>query len=797
MPSGLHLLERLLNPVVSPAGRIVIAFLPAPDRPFVFNRLQTGRLILGCAKRLGECSMKGEESKLRKMHSHSRGRASVIAPESIRVSAQRLRAILDATTEGYGYWKISSGILTFGDRFLLSLGYSHSNLPKGHKHLVHPDDRVAFEAQLRALVAGDIPIVHYELRIRTKAGLYRWFELRGRAVRNDEQTQEIACTLHDIQASKDRQERLLLSHERLMATLQAAEECILVFDPVESKVVLFNKAFEDLAWKAHGVRVRCGMTLEDIRPDTAGICRDFLKQVLQQGTISLDYQVPSTNVTYHLSAQTLVRDRTVYGICLYGYDITSRKRIEEAVALLRSKEKFFTAFQQGPSPMALTSLREHRYIEVNDAFIELTGYSRDEILGKSYLELGIWVDPEQRAALAQTLMAGGDVRDVDVKYRTKSGEIRESVLSAVLIDINGEPCAIGVSQDVTERKRTIEALQESEERLRLAVESGHMYAFEWNPITDQVRRSRQAEKLLNLREDRPQHTKQELIEMILPEDREQYVQTLNSLTPGNASYRVGFRLLREDGSTLWLEESGKAFFQPDGKISKVVGMTFDVTDIRESERTLRDLSRRLISTQEEERRRIARELHDHIGQELALLCVQAQRLASGKPDPDSTAHNEPYELYKRIKEIATDVSKLSHRLHSSELDFLGLAVAAERLSRDFASQYGLVIDYVSKNVPPKIDLGKTLCFYRVLQEALQNIAKHSHASRVAVVLETSNSQLRMTVSDDGIGFDTKKVRFESGLGLISIRERLNQVGGRFALRSKLGAGTTLEASVAI
>ena len=175
--------------------------------------------------------------------------------------------------------------------------------------------------------------------------------------------------------------------------------------------------------------------------------------------------------------------------------------------------------------------------------------------------------------------------------------------------------------------------------------------------------------------------------------------------------------------------------------------------------------------------------------------MQAQRLDSGVAEQEGTARSDIHELYKKIKSLATDVSKLSHRLHSSELTFLGLSVAAERLCSDFASQYGIDVDFRGKSIPPTLDATKSLCFYRVLQEALQNVVKHSHASRVIVELQTIENELIMKVRDNGKGFDVQ--RTGSGLGLMSMRERLNFVGGQFGITCRPGSGATVTAQVAV
>jgi len=711
---------------------------------------------------------------------------------------EQFESILQAVTEFYGTWNISSGPLRVNGGRLQALGYSDGDLPKRNillQSLIHAQDRPGFEARVQAHLAGSTPALNCEFRLRTKGGLFRWFALRGKTIRRDRRGTpvQIAYGVRDIHASKEQQRKALASRKQLTAILQASPDCMSLVDPVEFRLLAFNKAFEDLILRAHRVRPVIGMRAEDVAPERADAWNGLYRKVLAEGQVSLDYKVPGLNETHHVFAKCLVRDGRVCGVCVFGHDVTDRKRTEEA--LRKSEEKFATAFRHAPLAISLSSVSDHRYLDVNDAFIESTGYSRDELIGKTPYELDLWVKPELRMKLVEEALLAGEVRNIEVDFRTKSGENREAVGSVVWIEIDGEPCILAVVTDVTERTRALEALQESEERVRIAIEAGHMYAFEWNVATDEVERSPTSISLLDLPNGGSKHTKQELIERILPEDRERYVRTLNSVTPEEPVYRTVFRLPMRDGRTAWLEESGRATFGPDGKLRKIIGIASDVTEVRESENALRELSGRLITSQEEERRRIARELHDHIGQEAALICVQAQRLDSGVAEQEHTVRSDIHDLYRKIKVLASDVSKLSHRLHSSELSFLGLSVAAERLCRDYADQYGIAVDFQAKAIPHALDAARSLCLYRVLQEALQNIAKHSHASRVVVEFQTVEKELVLKIRDNGKGFDVQKAG--SGLGLLSMRERLNCVGGQFGITSRPGSGTIVTAQVAV
>jgi PAS domain S-box-containing protein len=350
---------------------------------------------------------------------------------------------------------------------------------------------------------------------------------------------------------------------------------------------------------------------------------------------------------------------------------------------------------------------------------------------------------------------------------------------------------------LAERKRTEEALRDSEERLRLAVEVGRMYAFEWDLKTDRVQRSDEYFQILGLAKGESSNAGSDHVARVCADDRDHFTTTIRALRPGHSSYKLSYRMMRPDRNIVWLEESGRAFFDSTGNVKRIVGISADVTEAKAFERALRELSGRLITSQEEERRRVARELHDNIGQELALLAVRAQRIDSGASAAQGTTHRDVHELHKRIKEVATKVSNLSHRLHSSELEFLGLTIAADRFCRDFSRCYGIDVEYVVKDVPEDLDKGVALCFYRIIQESLQNVAKHSNAKRVLFRLTGGLDKLRLEVRDKGIGFDVEHIPNDSGLGLVSMRERMNLVGGTFSIRSKSGQGTTVEASVAL
>ena len=211
------------------------------------------------------------------------------------------------------------------------------------------------------------------------------------------------------------------------------------------------------------------------------------------------------------------------------------------------------------------------------------------------------------------------------------------------------------------------------------------------------------------------------------------------------------------------------------------------TRLQASYERIRDLGGRLLNAQEYERSRIARELHDDISQQLALLSIDLDMLKVGVPSEAAALAGEAAD---RAHAVSKSVHDLSHRLHPAKLRLIGLVPAVRALTREMAHP-GMHFDVTAADVPPTLSPDLTLCMYRVAQEALQNAVKYSHAGQVTVHVQGTATTLSLVVSDDGVGFDTDDA-WGHGLGLISMRERIESLGGTIVIRSGRGAGTRLE-----
>jgi PAS domain S-box-containing protein len=727
-------------------------------------------------------------------------------------------------------------------------------------------------------------------------------------------------------------------------------------------------------------------------------------------------------------------------------DITERKLTEQA--LQKSEEKFSKAFHESPLALTITGVNDNRYIEVNETFERATGWHRDEVIGRTPGDLRLWVDPQGRARLISQLLADGNVRNLEVTFRTKDGQARAGLGCAELIEVNGEQCALSVVLDITDHKRAEEARRISEQRFRQFFETIPEYGYmispggeildinpaacralgyskeeligqqvsvlyapeshskiaalnqEWTQtgslqneemevltkagkrrtvllnkgavkdaqgnilpsasvlvdITDykevqqklrdsqnrlesivtsamdaiiatdseqrivvfnaaaeamfgcpapeaflssierfipkgfrwvhqeHVRRfgttgvgnralgtvsslwglrangeefpmemsisqveadgkkfvvtiirdvteRRQAEEAVRESEQRFRlvanmapvmiwmcdtdklctYCNQPWLEFtgrsleaelgngwtegIHADDSERCLNTFTKAFDRREPFHMEYRYRHHGGGYRWLHDMGVPRYNTDGSFAGYIGSSIDVTERKLAEDALSTVSRRLIEAHEEERTWLARELHDDVNQRLALLAVTLDVVKRGIPPAATEARRSISEITKQLRELGNDVQALSHRLHSSKLEYLGLVSAANGFCRELSERQGMQIDFHCEEVPTTLPKEISLCLYRVLQEALQNAVKHSGSRHFQVSLTCTLDKIHLTVRDSGVGFSREEEVMGRGLGIVSMRERLKLVDGELSIDSQVQKGTEVRATI--
>jgi PAS domain S-box-containing protein len=249
---------------------------------------------------------------------------------------------------------------------------------------------------------------------------------------------------------------------------------------------------------------------------------------------------------------------------------------------------------------------------------------------------------------------------------------------------------------------------------------------------------------------------------------------------------------RWDGTdgTHWARWEVRPWKTPEGAVGGILILAEDITRRKQMEESLSGMSRKLIESQEQERARIGRELHDDINQRLAMLAVELEQLHENPSEVQSRVQ----ELRKEITEISNDVQALSHELHSSKLEYLGVVAGIKSWCKEFSQRQRMEIDFkneVSGTLPFEVGLS----LFRVIQEALHNAQKHSGVKRIEVQLREDSGEIHLVVSDLGKGFDLESAMHGRGLGLTSMQERVRLVNGTIEIQSKPMGGTTIHVRV--
>jgi two-component system, NarL family, sensor kinase len=659
------------------------------------------------------------------------------------------------------------------------------------------------------------------------------------------------------------------------------------------------------------------MNLTDLlAPRVRGGFPDFIQRVFTTGSDHGRMTVVTRSGEERIwEYNSTLRSKDVHFPIVRGMarDITEKVRAEEALRL--SEEKFATAFRNSPSAMAITSLRDGCYVDVNQSFEKQLEYSREEIVGRTAVELGIWVDPEDVSTALANIQETRRLVGAEARLRTRSGRVLTFQYSTEVIQIGDEFYRLSTGEDITERRRTEDALRESENKFRLVADTASCGIWilqdnrlvylnrevevltgytreelqvmnpwelvhpDFKPLLQKRAKTNQTggsilsrfqykivtksgeERWLELSdnvmeyEGRPailatafdvtatkraeselrdhamyldalisnspfgivikdeyqrvcfcnpafermfQFTQAEiegmdLDELIAPHDRDGAARLTSESRQTGVVHATAQRC-RKDGTLLDVELHGVRLFS-DSKFVGAFAFYQDISERKRSEEKLQALRSRLTRAQEEERARIARDLHDDTGQRLALLSIDLEQLKQFSLKSQSALTPQLDSLVRIASEITSDVHNVSRRLHPSQVELLGLVRALSNFCKDFGTRNSMDVRFVHPQLISKPPHDVALCLFRVAQEAVRNVQKHSGSRQALVELNEGDGTLHLRVSDTGTGFDPASLDSSPGIGLLSMEERLRSMGGELSVQSSPGAGTMVEASI--
>ena len=335
------------------------------------------------------------------------------------------------------------------------------------------------------------------------------------------------------------------------------------------------------------------------------------------------------------------------------------------------------------------------------------------------------------------------------------------------------------------------------DRLRLAMEASASVGWDFEVKSGRHVWFGDLQTIFGIASDTYVTTGEDFTRYIHPEDRTRVSEAIADARQNQKLYAAEFRVLQPDGTVRWLGSRGKFYYARNGNAERMLGVSLDITDRKLAEEALSCMNRRVIEAEERERDRIARDLHENIGQRLALLAIAIEQLKTDFPHHAVELLDRMDAVWRNTLEILTDVKASAHELYSPRLVYLGIAAVMRTFCEEFGERKRVKIDFKSHGFPIPLPPDVSICLFRVLQEALHNGVMHSGVQKFSVQLWGESDEIHLRVSDSGVGFDLRAARRGRGLGLIRIEQRVKLVGGSSSIDSQPEKGTTVKVSVSL
>jgi PAS domain S-box-containing protein len=484
----------------------------------------------------------------------------------------------------------------------------------------------------------------------------------------------------------------------------------------------------------------------------------------------------------------------------------SRELHSTELALRRSEHIFASAFRWSPDSFSINVFPNGPYLDVNEGFTRLTGYSREETLGKTPSQMNLWTDPSERAQLLTQLKEKDELRGQEFHFRTKSGDIRTGQLSAVVTELDGRPCALVVVRDITARIEAENILRSSEERFRSLVENLHVGIVLCGPDSRILFANQAASEIFRVPAQRIVGKITGELDLTplaedgapLPKDSRPLARVIATGQPVYGQM-VGYRVPHFQ-EILWTLLDAIPEFDANGVLRRVILSFTDLTEMKKAERAIHQLTTQLLQFQDEERRRIGRELHDGLAQTVLAVNLSLAQVRQSIEPRNESAEQSLLKARALMGQMSREIRTLSYLLHPPLLDDLGLVSALKEYTLGFSERSGIDTQFYLLSDFGRLPQPIETALFRVVQESLTNIQRHSDSPSAKIRLRRESSTVVLEVIDFGHGMrspsndNPQSGKIRLGVGVPGMQERMAQLGGRLEIDSS-SAGTTVRATI--
>jgi len=660
------------------------------------------------------------------------------------------------------------------------------------------------EPILRGVFESGQPVLNFEIsgEVPSQPGVVRYWVLSYFPIPGPTGSPvAVGAVVVEITQRKRAEEELRESEGLFRELTENIHEVFWISDPKTTRILYVSPAYERVWGRTcQGVYENPMSFVEGIHPDDRESMLKVLREIKTQGNgFQKEYRVvrPDGSVRWIFDRGFPIRNAAGELVRVAGIaeDITERKAAE--VALKQADDHLRRVLDT--TPALIHTGRPDGYLDYfNQRWLKYTGLSLEDVQGWAWTNV---IHPEDVEGIVnrwRASLASGEPFQHEARLRRADGVYRWMLHRKVpLRDEHGNIVKwYGSSTDIEDRKQAEEAMRQSESELAEAQRVARIGSWTFDVAADTIRWSEELYRIFDVEKTVVGGTYETFLSRIHPDDRARVLQVNAEVRSNGKPFEVEYRIKTRSGQLKHIREIGYARKDGAGAVSGLFGTAQDITERKLAEVRLRLMSKRLVEAQEAERRRIARELHDEVGQTLTALKLGLQ---VSERQTAKAARESVREAERRVDELLARVRTMSLDLRPTMLDDLGLLPALLWHFERFTTNTGMREDFQhsgleNRRFPAEIETAA----YRIVQEALTNAARHSGVKEVAVRVLADQTMLRVQVADRGSGFEPE-VALAAGTstGLSGIRERATLLGGEFEIESAPGRGTQLRVSLPV
>jgi len=674
--------------------------------------------------------------------------------------------------------------LEVNDEFLRNTGYLRSEIigkTVGDISLWEPAE---LREKIKPVLRKGIPVKNLETCFRIKNGDIHNYIYSAEPVNIGEEDCLISI-FFDITGKKMLENALRLSEEKFLRSFRLAPISISITTLEEGRFVEINDEFlKNTGYDRHEI---IGKTISDIRLWEPPEERNKILPLLRDGKSIKNYEtlfrLKDGNLHNYIYSVEPIQFENEKCIISIFFDITDKRFLEDALRV--SEEKFSRSFHLAPISISVTTLEEGRFVEVNDEFLKNTGYSHNEIVGRTVFDIRLWEPPAARDKMLSLIKAGKSVKNKEIFFRHKNGDLHNYIYSADPIFISGEQCIISIFFDVTEKKKLEDALRISEEMYKTVFEcTGSAMAIVRNNLLTLV--NNEMVSFTGYSRDELEG-KMSWLDFVLPE----YVRDIQKYSDE----------LGRDESSLINRYEFKARDR-NGRIKDVYCLMACVSDSSEYVVTLIDMTEynhllnQINEISKREQQRIVELLHDNLLQYLTGISLIIRSLEIRLQDGKAIGLKDMKKIHDLIGESLDMTKKLLKGMFLVEVNYEGLPDALKNLAVSVNELYDISCIFIDECGTVEIDIMKATELYYIANEAVHNAVKHGSADEILIILRKSDGKTTLEVRDNGKGFETDSSNKSGGLGLKLMRFRAKLIDAKIRIRNNPdGPGASIECTL--